>query len=410
MRIAQRAGRDGEFVNAVGEEFRGDAKMLAVGLNRKIVDGRRDPQRLPRAKDVERLRRRGEGEADPPLARRRIGRRRFAFAFFAVAGRRRIVIGGAAQHAREPVIAPAAPAGCLGNGEWRRGGETQLIGLVVETGLVGKLQSQDRDAPVRNRLVKAQHIGLLLTMILSLQRAYVVSGGAERLCALRRDAGRGPQLHGEQPRERANVDRLRESQRDLRQLKRRIAAFFRVCGVRRRQKRNKLCFERAGFHVHPRERLPGVGGTKLQRARPEPAPFARRLRGQRYIFRRRVFRAARFRARVGREEDGERIVAAQESVWRNARAIGALRAVEDRRRFGAQRRRERNRRANAEKQNLYHRADSLAHRVLLFFMPDFSKSSATASSGGAAGGGDRPTIAARIVVAGASGGTRASRK
>ena len=158
LRVLQRAFGDGDFVNLVRQEFRDHAQSPAVGFDGKIVDRRRDAQRLARAQNVDRLGRRIKGERELPLARRRIGDGGVAF-FFAALGRRKI--GCASQHAFGAVVAPAAAAARLRRREGRRSAQPQFIGLVVESGFVGKPQPQDGDAAVGDPFAEADDVGLL---------------------------------------------------------------------------------------------------------------------------------------------------------------------------------------------------------------------------------------------------------
>ena len=166
-RVVQRAGRDVELVDPVREEFRGDLQALAVDLDGEIVDRRREAQRLARSQDVQRFRRGGKLQRQPALVGGRVGRGGVGGVAALVRAalrsglRRRDCIGGAMQDVVELVVVPAAAAGGVADGEGRRGAGPQLENLLVEAGLFGELEPQDRDLAVGDGLAKFDDIALL---------------------------------------------------------------------------------------------------------------------------------------------------------------------------------------------------------------------------------------------------------
>ena len=96
-------------------------------------------------------------------------------AFFRVTlwRRRGGAVRRAAQHAVDLVVVPAAAAGRVGNSEGRRRAHAQFEGFLVEAGLVGEFQPDDRELAVGDGLAKFYDIALLGRALASLERQNV---------------------------------------------------------------------------------------------------------------------------------------------------------------------------------------------------------------------------------------------
>ena len=304
----------------------------------------------------------------------------------------------------------AIAVAAIGVGQREGGGaaDAYLEGRVVEAGLVGQAQADDGDAPVRDRALQDQQVGLAGGGVRTLRGAQVEVGGGERLGAGAGEAWERTQLDGQRPAQGVGVHRVGEGQREGVEVGLAGVAVARAGGDGGGQQGHEAgaaCAERDG---HGGQRAPGVGGAELQRARPEPGPGAGLRRVELDQALRRVLRPAGRRAGVVGEQHGDGVPPAQEAVGDDARAIGPAELVQDRRhqrrgRLGlCQRRAGKQQRGEQEEALLRHRAASLGAR------PTSARYPAATSGGGPLGRGAIPTTAGRTVAGGASGGRRAS--
>ena len=133
----QRARRDAQIIDGVGEKFSADAQLRAVALGGEIIDGRRDAENIAQLRALRRAGLGGESHRQRAL-------RRLACAVVFGGG----AVGLAAHHAVQRLFIQPAPAIDAGEGEGHGAAQAQLERGIIETRLVGEAQPRDQHAAV----------------------------------------------------------------------------------------------------------------------------------------------------------------------------------------------------------------------------------------------------------------------
>ncbi len=255
--VADGACVDMQLIHLRRRELAADLHLVVVAdRHRQIIHWRRHPQHVARLHDVQRRRRGGELQHQPPRLRRVAGGR--------VAHRdtvgNRVVVAFAAIRIRQT--------------EWRGGAHRNLEDRVVHPRLVRQAQAQRGDPAIRHRVLQHHQHGLRIATIGPLDRAQVEIAGAQGFGAPGGNAGLRLQLDRQQPPKRAQIHRLVEAQRDRIQIRRPVIAVRGPGGGRNRQQRH----QRGGGASHrdrlAPQRLPRLGRSELQGGWRQPSPGA----------------------------------------------------------------------------------------------------------------------------------------
>ena len=228
----------------------------------------------------------------------------------------------------QAVVVAGAAIG-VGQPERRRRMQRQREGRVVQPPLVRQPQPQRGDAAVRHGAAQRDEVCLLIATGGAFDGADVEVLRRQGLRAGVGDAGLRGERDGQQAGERRLVDRLVERQRDGVEVGA-VGCVGRPRGAGRRQQRDQPRGRAGDGDGLAPQRLPRLGRAELQGARADPGPCAGLRRGQRDQALRGILRAAVPRPRVGVEQDGDGVPAAQEAVGHDMGAVGPLQPVQRR--------------------------------------------------------------------------------